>query len=801
LALNATRDWQVDPQHNLYPIWLDLAHWKKGSLKRFIQRESGLTRRTFKELNLAVYLDGFDRLTPHQVAEVREWLNQPTDRPVRAIGTCRTTAFSALRLPMDTVTLADALTNAQSDRFIRNYLGAQSEPLRSILLLDTLTPEQMKPINDRFPQAKDPALLLRVLTAKPIEADSLFAMAPDQVLVENPDNPIPNPYRDIIDRPDLLASLLLNYQAFPALATPFNVGAVVHTILTHIWQRHSDEFPSEVPSWGDAVRLSASLADSMRSQHWHDAVQDPVPFVDVVRHNRSWRTRASQVRRLADHLVLAGIWHFNATDGTVCFTSHLFFEYFLAQSIDPTSLQGSFSVPYNDLWNRYYQDWDTVVIGLCALTENPTVLLEMLLKRDTVLAAKCLISLDWGMVPRPLHARIVDDVESLMLDPQNARAGEDRAVEAAILLFLLSDASAIPKMIEAMKLVQIDRFVERIASLIERFGVLALPALHSYLDVLEPRQDSFDSTFKHVVRTLARIRSQDSVKSLASILPKLQSVEQPAYHYDEILVRAALVQLGETAHKDIIFQRILLSPDDQGSWNAIADISMEFIPDLVFVLTTAAEYPRQYRFNAVTQNFLKTMKYRYGIKAYPYLKMELARTQQLAVRTVLLDTLGQLGEKADGAFVIDFLQDRDPYVKRYAIEAAGRLRVTEAVPHLISLLNDTDVTFRYEAAGALGQIGDASAVHALRARLTDCADASTHPQIRSLRVCDAAANALVSIGTSESKQIALAWCEEIIDKQPLQNAYNRTFDLLVRIDTPRAFELWNKLHYRLYPSE
>lgn len=75
---------------------------------------------------------------------------------------------------------------------------------------------------------------------------------------------------------------------------------------------------------------------------------------------------------------------------------------------------------------------------------------------------------------------------------------------------------------------------------------------------------------------------------------------------------------------------------------------------------------------------------------------------------------------AGGGDLIALLQDGEPRIRRRAALAAGRVRLSEALPPLTTLLqSDRDPEVRQMAAFAIGLIGDTSAAPALTAALAD----------------------------------------------------------------------------------
>jgi HEAT repeat protein len=133
--------------------------------------------------------------------------------------------------------------------------------------------------------------------------------------------------------------------------------------------------------------------------------------------------------------------------------------------------------------------------------------------------------------------------------------------------------------------------------------------------------------------------------------------------------------------------------------------------------------------------------YALGLARHPLAAEALAAAletdREAAVRGAAAVALGQIGDPSAAAFLVGSLSRRlppragrersrrrrveqDEFVRRAAAVSLGQLRSREAVPVLVETLSDERAPddVRREAARALGLIGDAAAVPALRAALT-----------------------------------------------------------------------------------
>jgi HEAT repeat protein len=95
-----------------------------------------------------------------------------------------------------------------------------------------------------------------------------------------------------------------------------------------------------------------------------------------------------------------------------------------------------------------------------------------------------------------------------------------------------------------------------------------------------------------------------------------------------------------------------------------------------------------------------------------------------------LQSLSRIGDATAGAAILPLLEHPDPNVAQAAIEAAGKLRVGEAVPALCGLLQG-DLWLQLAAIAALGEIGHPDAVGPLLAFVPDSVLAE--PAVQALR--------------------------------------------------------------------
>jgi HEAT repeat protein len=133
--------------------------------------------------------------------------------------------------------------------------------------------------------------------------------------------------------------------------------------------------------------------------------------------------------------------------------------------------------------------------------------------------------------------------------------------------------------------------------------------------------------------------------------------------------------------------------------------------------------------NAVRRNAGLSALERQGPYAVPHLVAMLGRDDADLV-LFALQSLSRIGFAAAGPAILPLLDHPDSNVAQAAIEAAGKLRVQEAVPALCGLLQ-RDLWLQLAAISALGEIGHPGAVGPLMAFVPDSVLAE--PAVQALR--------------------------------------------------------------------
>jgi len=103
-------------------------------------------------------------------------------------------------------------------------------------------------------------------------------------------------------------------------------------------------------------------------------------------------------------------------------------------------------------------------------------------------------------------------------------------------------------------------------------------------------------------------------------------------------------------------------------------------------------------------------------RALPVL-MELLEDEDVTVRGQAAIALGNIGDDSSAPALIEALEDEYDYVRECATVALGNIGDARAIPSLIKALDDMDIEVRRHAVWALGEIGGASVVPVLLEQL------------------------------------------------------------------------------------
>jgi hypothetical protein len=167
-----------------------------------------------------------------------------------------------------------------------------------------------------------------------------------------------------------------------------------------------------------------------------------------------------------------------------------------------------------------------------------------------------------------------------------------------------------------------------------------------------------------------------------------------------------------------------------------------------------------------------------GSTAIPVLVNALRNERDASVRSIMATALGYIGGDAPINPLMDVLKnDPDSTVRITAADALGTIRASNAVPLLISKLQQSDenIYVRQSAAKSLGDIRDKEAIGPLMNLLRN-----THPSIELRRL---GALSLAQIGDSAADSLA-----EALQESDLRTRY-WTVMALSEINSPRALNI------------
>lgn len=157
------------------------------------------------------------------------------------------------------------------------------------------------------------------------------------------------------------------------------------------------------------------------------------------------------------------------------------------------------------------------------------------------------------------------------------------------------------------------------------------------------------------------------------------------------------------------------------------------------------------------------------------------------VRKLIVDAVGSQHGSHAGTWLVPMLSDPDPNVRAAAAEALGRLRLPEAVPRLVAMLEEDEWT-AFFAASALAEIGDPVAVPALLAALRRNESAVCCAAIEALARLDLVGESLGSIAelaASPDRAVRLTVIRAVVAMAAAKGA-----GAVSTLDRSRWFELF-----------
>jgi HEAT repeat protein len=199
------------------------------------------------------------------------------------------------------------------------------------------------------------------------------------------------------------------------------------------------------------------------------------------------------------------------------------------------------------------------------------------------------------------------------------------------------------------------------------------------------------------------------VYAIAPLKPKQAESEliDVARSGEEYARNAAADLLGEMGSKDAV--PVLLAMIAEEEWyprtaavRALGKIGEPAVEGLLKLLPTASE--------GVQWDVLIALGSTRDPRAFGAIKPYLDNDK---TRRPALEGLGKSGDKRAIPLILPYLSSTDGDLLRYAVEAAGDLKATDAVPQLIQALKFEGDYVASNAAEALGKIGDKRAFEAL----------------------------------------------------------------------------------------
>ncbi len=615
-----------------------------------------------------LYLDGLNEMGgegKNKAALLLEWLQSP-DGPRHAIITCRQADYhDDLRLGDIPTVLVEPLTDEKIREFAVQYLG----PERADAFLERVFPP--KEIN-WWERDK-------------IERRSLIHLAR-------------NPY--------LLAALALIFEHGGDL--PRNTGALFQKLAMVLWER---ERLRQTPGWIPFDEMRAAFGKLA-----FDMIDDDQPIdvpLDYAESNLG-NANVLDIGRSANFVTM--------TKDKIRFSHQLMLEYFAAAGLFAVGYETRLSRPVFDSSGRDTSKWDKVIVALCGIVSDPSLVVNKVVSIDAFLADDCLRS---GIEVTPATHKLFITSLSAALHDSNRHLRYWAAEGLGEI-----GTPAIPALMDALH--DVESFVRSGAA--QALGKIGDPsAVPALLDTLH---DADDDVRYGAARALGKIGDTAAIPTLVAALHDVKSfvrsgaaealgnIGDPAaipallaalHDADSYVRRSAADALGNIGDPAAI-PALLDALHDADSYvrylttEALGKIGdTAAIPELIERLTDTA-YLNHY-LESVCDAAAHALG-KIGTPAIPAL-LDALHVYDWEVRSGAARALGMIGDPIAIPALMDDLHDNDSDVRSNAARVLGKIG-DPAIPALLDALHDdANWTVRSGAARALGMIGDPASIPAL----------------------------------------------------------------------------------------
>ena len=339
MALTQAKEFLSEKFTVAMPLILELEFWCDNEpFDSFIKRQckennlESIINQDFRERKIILYLDGLDVMSGNKVKkiqQIKKWLE--TQAPEKVIITCRYDDY-------------------QDDDMDLGLPTFEIQPL-SIDLIRSFVSQKLNDKSDDFLK---------------------------QILSNEDHRSVKNNLQQLVSNPYLLSALIIIYKNENNNQLPRNKGILLSRLIKKSWKIERQKSITELLPYKDVEIYFANLADYM--------VQQKILILKCEKAISILNKDKNLLRIGKDANLLA------IKDDTVRFKNRLIQDYFLAVKFKDKDLDLVIKKYNISNGKRLRQIWDSPVIALSGLENDPDKLIKQITKKDPFLAAMCLNS-------------------------------------------------------------------------------------------------------------------------------------------------------------------------------------------------------------------------------------------------------------------------------------------------------------------------------------------------------------------------------------------------------------------------
>ena len=339
MALTQAKEFLSEKFTVAMPLILELEFWCDNEpFDSFIKRQckennlESIINQDFRERKIILYLDGLDVMSGNKVKkiqQIKKWLE--TQAPEKVIITCRYDDY-------------------QDDDMDLGLPTFEIQPL-SIDLIRSFVSQKLNDKSDDFLK---------------------------QILSNEDHRSVKNNLQQLVSNPYLLSALIIIYKNENNNQLPRNKGILLLRLIKKSWKIERQKSITELLPYKNVEIYFANLADYMVQQK--NMILKREKAISILNKDKKLLRTGKDAKLLA------------IKDDTVRFNNRLIQDYFLAVKLKDKDLDLIIQKYEISNGKRLKKIWDSPVIALSSLENEPDELIKQIAKKDPFLATMCLNS-------------------------------------------------------------------------------------------------------------------------------------------------------------------------------------------------------------------------------------------------------------------------------------------------------------------------------------------------------------------------------------------------------------------------